>query len=102
MCVWGVGILPRVDRQFDIEVGRKIKEVRLAVGLSQTALADALGITYQQFAKYERGVNRISAAQIHLIASVLQCPIGTFFESLPQADFKKSTLEAKPTQPVAA
>ena len=94
--------MSRVDRQFDVEVGRKIKELRLAQGLSQTALADALGITYQQFAKYERGVNRISAAQIHLIASVLQCPIGAFFESLPAVEIKRPLTAAKSVQPVAA
>lgn len=74
--------MSRVDRQFDVEVGRKIKELRISRGLSQTALADTLGITYQQFAKYERGVNRISAAQIHLLAHVLDYPIGVFFEGL--------------------
>lgn len=81
--------MSRIDRQFDVEVGRKIKELRLARGLSQTALADALGITYQQFAKYERGVNRISAAQIHLLAHVLDYPITMFFDGLPAMDVKR-------------
>lgn len=76
-------IMLRIDRQVDIAVGRKIKELRLARGLSQTILADALGVTYQQFAKYERGMNRVSAAQIHIISQILDFPIANFFENLP-------------------
>jgi transcriptional regulator with XRE-family HTH domain len=94
--------MSRVDRQFDVEVGRKIKELRLARGLSQTTLADALGITYQQFAKYERGVNRISAAQIHLLAHVLDCPISAFFDGLPQIVTERPVRIPRGVQPAAA
>ena len=95
--------MSRVDRQFDIEVGRKIKELRLERGLSQTALADALDITYQQFAKYERGVNRISAAQIHLLSHVLDCPIAAFFDGLPAVMAKRPAAVTLPAiQPSAA
>lgn len=93
--------MSRVDRQFDVEVGRKIKDLRLARGLSQTALADALGITYQQFAKYERGVNRISAAQIHLLAHVLDYPIGSFFDGLPAVDTRPVRQIARVAQSAA-
>lgn len=94
--------MSRVDRQFDVVVGSKIKELRLARGLSQTALADALGITYQQFAKYERGVNRISAAQIHLLSHHLRCPIADFFDGLPPVDNVRPAAYPNGSQPFAA
>ncbi len=56
---------------------------RLMLNLSQTRLADALGLTFQQVQKYEKGANRISASRLQQIAQVLQVPIPFFFEGLP-------------------
>ena len=56
---------------------------RLMLGLSQTKLADALGLTFQQVQKYEKGVNRISASKLQHISNFLQVPIPFFFEGLP-------------------
>jgi transcriptional regulator with XRE-family HTH domain len=55
----------------DIEVGHRIRIERLARGLSQTALANQLGVTFQQVQKYEKGVNRVGAGRLTKIAEVL-------------------------------
>ena len=63
----------------DVEVGHRIRIERLARGLSQTALANQLGVTFQQVQKYEKGVNRVGAGRLTRIAEVLGVPVGTFF-----------------------
>jgi len=63
----------------DIEVGHRIRIERLARGLSQTALANRLGVTFQQVQKYEKGVNRVGAGRLTKIAEVLGIDVGTFF-----------------------
>jgi len=60
----------------DAVVGRNIRVHRLARHMSQTALADGLGITFQQVQKYEKGVNRVSAARLMRIATALNVPVG--------------------------
>src|SRR5882672_7508313 len=62
----------------DLEIGRKIRALRLERGLSQTGLADGIGLTFQQVQKYEKGTNRVSAGRLHRIAELLNVPI-TFF-----------------------
>jgi transcriptional regulator with XRE-family HTH domain len=52
------------------------------LGMSQTKLADALGISFQRIQKYEKGANRISASRLQQIANVLQVPVPFFFEGL--------------------
>src|SRR5437588_2643500 len=59
----------------DIEVGHRIRIERLARGLSQTALANQLGITFQQVQKYEKGVNRVGAGRLTRIAIILAIPV---------------------------
>jgi len=65
----------------DIEVGHRIRIERLARGLSQTALANQLGVTFQQVQKYEKGVNRVGAGRLTKIAEVLGIEVSTFFGS---------------------
>lgn len=67
----------------DKHVGSRVRMRRLMLDLSQTRLADALGVTFQQVQKYEKGVNRISASQLQQISLVLQVPIPFFSEGLP-------------------
>ena len=67
----------------DKHVGSRVRMRRLMLGVSQTKLADALGITFQQFQKYEKGVNQISASKLQQISEFLQVPIPFFFEGLP-------------------
>ena len=63
----------------DVEVGHRIRIERLARGLSQTALANQLGVTFQQVQKYEKGVNRVGAGRLTKIAEVLGTPVAAFF-----------------------
>lgn len=71
----------------DILIGSRIRHFRQARGLSQTELADALGITFQQMQKYEKGTNRVSASALVLICKTLGVAandvIGQFFDDAP-------------------
>src|ERR1700674_4185546 len=64
----------------DIEIGRLIRAQRLLCGMSQTELADVIGVTFQQVQKYEKGVNRIGAGRLYRIADTLSIPVTFFFE----------------------
>ena len=64
----------------DVEVGQRIRIQRLAAGLSQSELADRIGVTFQQVQKYEKGMNRVGAGRLTKIARVLSVPIGSFFD----------------------
>jgi transcriptional regulator with XRE-family HTH domain len=61
----------------DVEVGARIRELRTTAGLSQTALAEQLGVTFQQVQKYEKGANRVSSGRLTRIAEFLQVPVTT-------------------------
>jgi transcriptional regulator with XRE-family HTH domain len=65
----------------DIHVGLRIRAARLAAGLSQERLGTALGVTFQQIQKYEKGVNRVGAGRLSDIARVLSVPVSYFFQS---------------------
>jgi len=66
----------------DRTISRNIRQQRLRQQLSQTQLADAIGVTFQQIQKYETGANRISAARLFSIAHALGIPITTFFDGI--------------------
>lgn len=70
----------------DIHVGALIRSRRRALGISQTELAEALGITFQQVQKYERGANRVSASKLYEVAQKLDVPLSSFFEGLDMVD----------------
>lgn len=73
----------RKANDIDVNVGRRIRLQRTVLGMSQTTLADALGITFQQVQKYEKGTNRVGASRLQHIASFLNVPIASFFEGMP-------------------
>ena len=66
----------------DLHVGGRVRMRRKMLGVSQERLAEALGLTFQQVQKYERGANRISASKLYDIARFLSAPISYFFEGL--------------------
>ncbi len=70
------------DRNIEQHVGRRIRERRTLLGLTQQQLAELIGVTYQQAHKYERGINRISAARLYALAHVLGVDANFFFEGL--------------------
>jgi len=64
----------------DIRFGHRMRERRMMLGLSQTELGAALGVTFQQIQKYERGINRVSAGTLQMLAATLRVPIPYFFD----------------------
>ncbi len=66
-----------------MHVGSRLRLRRTLAGMSQTRLAELLGITYQQVQKYERGANRIGSSRLHDIARILDTPVSWFFEEMP-------------------
>jgi transcriptional regulator with XRE-family HTH domain len=67
----------------DRHVGARIRMRRLMLKFSQTQLGDALGLSFQQVQKYERGSNRVGASRLQQIAGILQVPVSFFFEQAP-------------------
>ena len=63
--------LPKEAQLIDVEVGARIRQRRKLLGLSQAALADQIGVTFQQVQKYEKGANRVGSSRLHQIAGVL-------------------------------
>jgi transcriptional regulator with XRE-family HTH domain len=73
----------------DRHVGARVRMRRLMLDMTQTELADGLGLTFQQVQKYEKGTNRIGASRLQHIGEILQVPISFFFEGAAQAgEFK--------------
>jgi transcriptional regulator with XRE-family HTH domain len=67
----------------DIHVGARMRQRRSLLGMSQTAVGDAVGLTFQQIQKYERGSNRISSSRLFEFAKVLDVPVSYFFDEMP-------------------
>ena len=77
--------MPRRTQDIDAAVGLRMAARRSALGLSQTALALQLGVSFQQVQKYEKGANRISASRLHQMATALGCSVADFFPARPEA-----------------
>src|SRR5579875_1087276 len=73
----------KTPNPIDRHVGARVRMRRLMVGLSQSKLADALEVTFQQVQKYEKGANRIGASRLQQLARVLDVPPSFFFEGAP-------------------
>jgi transcriptional regulator with XRE-family HTH domain len=67
----------------DKHVGSRVRMRRMMLGMSQEKLGDALGLTFQQVQKYEKGTNRIGASRLQQISDILQVPVSFFFEGAP-------------------
>ena len=67
----------------DVHVGSRIRLRRTLMGMSQERLGEALGLTFQQVQKYERGVNRVGASRLYDLSRVLDVPIAFFFDDMP-------------------
>ena len=74
---------PPRSTHVDRHVGRRVRERRIALGLTSEELAGALSITYQQLHKYERGINRVSAGRLYQIAEALQTSVDFFYAGVP-------------------
>ncbi|MEY9785430.1 helix-turn-helix domain-containing protein [Sinorhizobium fredii] len=67
----------------DIHVGRRIRMRRVRMDMPQAALADAIGVTFQQVQKYEKGSNRVGASRLQQIADALEVSASYFFDDMP-------------------
>ena len=73
----------RLPSPVDAHVGGRLRMRRVLLGMSQEAVGDKLGLTFQQVQKYEKGVNRIGASRLFQLANILGVPVQYFFQDMP-------------------
>jgi len=73
----------KIPNAIDKHVGTRVRMRRMMIGISQEKLGHALGITFQQIQKYEKGTNRIGGSRMAQIANILGVPVGFFYEGAP-------------------
>ena len=73
----------KAPNPIDKHVGSRVRMRRRMLDMSQTDLANALGLTFQQVQKYEKGSNRVSASRLQHLSNILQVPVPFFFEGAP-------------------
>ena len=76
----------KAPNPIDKHVGSRVRKRRMMLSMSQEKLGDALGLTFQQVQKYEKGTNRIGASRLQQIAHILQVPVSFFFEGAPHVE----------------
>ena len=80
----------------DVHVGKKIRERRRALDMSQTDLGDYLGLSFQQFQKYERGANRISASKLWAVSNLFEVSVEWFFDGLGETGKRQKDVMTRP------
>ena len=82
-----------MEENFNKHLGHKLKLRRLALGLTQTKVAKAINVTFQQIQKYEKGTNGVSSIRLLQLANFLKVPVNYFFEDFTEYlnNFEKST-----------
>ena len=80
----------RSPQEIDAYVGHKLKQIRLASGISQTELAEAAGVTFQQLQKYEEGANRVSIGRLYSLAKTLDVPLDYFVDGFKARGRRKN------------
>jgi transcriptional regulator with XRE-family HTH domain len=73
-----------MDENFNKHLGNKLKLRRLALGLTQTKVAKAINVTFQQIQKYEKGTNGVSSVRLLQLANYLKVPVNYFFEDFSE------------------
>jgi len=81
----------------DKYVGSRVRMRRIMLGMSQEKLGEALGLTFQQVQKYEKGTNRIGASRLQQISHILQVPVAFFFEGAPNLQGQGDGLREAPS-----
>jgi transcriptional regulator with XRE-family HTH domain len=76
-------VLKKATNPIDRHVGSRVRMQRMMLGMSQEKLGEAIGLTFQQVQKYEKGTNRISASRLQHIAHTLNVPVAFFFDGAP-------------------
>ncbi len=83
----------------DVHVGARVRLRRTLLGMSQEKLGQAIGLTFQQVQKYERGTNRIGASRLHELARALDVPIAFFFEEMNVAGGASASVDGEAKGP---
>jgi transcriptional regulator with XRE-family HTH domain len=78
-----MAVAKKAPNPIDKHVGSRVRMRRMMLAMSQEKLGDALGLTFQQVQKYEKGTNRIGASRLQQISHILQVPVAFFFEGAP-------------------
>ncbi len=81
----GYGHGTGIPNPVDVHVGARLRVRRTLLGMSQTTVGEAIGLTFQQMQKYENGANRISASRLFDLSRVLDVPVEYFFDDMPTA-----------------
>ncbi|HEY5064649.1 MAG TPA: helix-turn-helix transcriptional regulator [Xanthobacteraceae bacterium] len=76
-------VAKKAPNPIDKHVGARVRMRRMMLSMSQEKLGDALGLTFQQVQKYEKGTNRIGASRLQQISNILQVPVSFFFDGAP-------------------
>lgn len=84
----------KAPNPIDKYVGSRVRMRRMMLGMSQEKLGNALGLTFQQVQKYEKGTNRIGASRLQQISGILQVPVSFFFEGAPDMPSRGEFSEA--------
>jgi transcriptional regulator with XRE-family HTH domain len=79
-------MLKKAPNPIDRHVGSRVRMRRMMLSMSQEKLGDALGLTFQQVQKYEKGTNRIGASRLQQISHILQVPVSFFFDGAPTSN----------------
>jgi transcriptional regulator with XRE-family HTH domain len=87
----------KAPNPIDKYVGSRVRMRRMMLGMSQEKLGNALGLTFQQVQKYEKGTNRIGASRLQQISNILQVPVAFFFDGAPDTSTPTSELGEAPS-----
>ena len=82
-----------MEENFNLHLGKKLRMRRLSLGLTQTRVAEAINVTFQQIQKYEKGTNGVSSNRLMQLSNYLKVPITYFFEDFRNYNEIKTTQE---------
>ena len=85
-------MIKKAPNPIDKHVGSRVRMRRVLIGMSQEKLGEALGLTFQQVQKYEKGTNRIGASRLQQISTILGVSVSFFFDGAPGEDAAKAGL----------
>ncbi|MGQ9366362.1 helix-turn-helix domain-containing protein [Azospirillum sp. ST 5-10] len=100
----GVAGRPKTGKPnpIDVHVGSRVRLRRTLLGMSQEKLGEAIGLTFQQVQKYERGANRIGASRLYKLSTVLDVPVSFFFDDMPSNAGEAPIEDGETDEPVGA
>ena len=92
-----VEMAKKAPNPVDRHVGARLRMRRMMLAMSQEKLGEALGLTFQQIQKYEKGTNRIGASRLQQISQILQVPVSFFFEGAPNVNARSHGAQDAPS-----